>query len=236
MMRPLSDESGTPLIAGVHHHGVTVSDLDRALRFYHDVLGLEFFTEPSPVFGGPELAQGAGVPGASLRTACLLAGDDIVELIEYVTPPAANQVPHPQNSLGAQHIALRVTNVHAAAERLRTAGVPFLSEPNTVDEGVLAGWRWVYFTDPDGISVELVEVAYERPPEERRNAIAEYLATRPSAQSRSDKPKCRPPHSSRKWGEDRSDRSRRSRFWSPPDAGTRLMETSRRIRGRSAAR
>jgi len=177
-MRLLRDESEASILVGVHHHGVTVSDLDRSIRFYHDVLGLEFFTEPSPVFGGPELARGAGVPGASLRTVCLLAGDDVVELIEYVTPPAPNDAPHPQNALGAQHVALRVTDINAAVERLTAAGVRFFSAPNAVDEGVLAGWRWVYFADPDGISVELVEVAYERPAEERQRAIADYLATR----------------------------------------------------------
>ena len=42
---------------------------------------------------------------------------------------------------------------------------------------MLAGWRWVYFRDPDGILLELVEIAYERP-DERRAAIAAYEATR----------------------------------------------------------
>ena len=42
---------------------------------------------------------------------------------------------------------------------------------------MLAGWRWVYFTDPDGITLELVEVAYTRPAE-RRAGIGRYLAQR----------------------------------------------------------
>ena len=46
-----------------------------------------------------------------------------------------------------------------------------------VDEGPLAGWRWVYFSDPDGLALELVQVAYY-PEEERKRAIAEYLAHR----------------------------------------------------------
>jgi hypothetical protein len=46
-----------------------------------------------------------------------------------------------------------------------------------VDEGVLAGWRWVYFQDPDGYPLELVEVAYSND-DERRAGIAAYLATR----------------------------------------------------------
>ena len=45
------------------------------------------------------------------------------------------------------------------------------------DEGVLAGWRWVYFEDPDGYPLELVEVAYYNE-KERRAGIAAYLASR----------------------------------------------------------
>jgi hypothetical protein len=38
----------------------------------------------------------------------------------------------------------------------------------------------VYFSDPDGLALELVEIAYY-PQEERRRAIAQYLADRPQA-------------------------------------------------------
>ena len=47
---------------------------------------------------------------------------------------------------------------------------------NVVDEGVLSGWRWVYFNDPDGYPLELVEVAYYNA-EERRAGIAAYLTS-----------------------------------------------------------
>ena len=40
---------------GLHHVGITVKDLDASIRFYHDVLGLEFSNEPSPWFEGEEL-------------------------------------------------------------------------------------------------------------------------------------------------------------------------------------
>ena len=53
----------------------------------------------------------------------------------------------------------------------------FFSRVNVVDEGVLAGWRWVYFADPDGYPLELVEVAYVNR-EERSEGIAAYLASR----------------------------------------------------------
>ena len=48
---------------GLHHVGITVKDLDASIRFYHDLLGLEFSNEPSPWFDAPDLGPG----GARIR-------------------------------------------------------------------------------------------------------------------------------------------------------------------------
>ena len=59
---------------GLHHVGITVKDLDASIRFYHDVLGLEFSNEPSPWFEGEGLGDAVGVPGAGLRQVSLILG------------------------------------------------------------------------------------------------------------------------------------------------------------------
>lgn len=162
---------------GQHHVGITVADLDMALDFYHGVLGLELASEPSPVFDDPALGPAVGVPGATLRCVLLRLGDGLLELLEYGAPPSPIEEPLPQNALGAQHVAFAVDDAEARQRELEALGVRFLSEVNVVDDGPLAGWRWVYFTDPDGNALELVEIAYERP-DERRAAIDAYLASR----------------------------------------------------------
>jgi catechol 2,3-dioxygenase-like lactoylglutathione lyase family enzyme len=167
-------------ITGVHHTGIIVKNLDRSIYFWHDIVGLEFQNEPSPWFSGPELEKGVGVPGGTLRQVCLMAGSDIVELVEYGNTP--NDEVEPQNRVGAMHVALRVDDAVKTRAELEAKGIEFFSEVNTVDEGVLAGWRWVYFRDPDGITVELVEVAYFLA-EERKKGIADYLANRPPLSS-----------------------------------------------------
>jgi catechol 2,3-dioxygenase-like lactoylglutathione lyase family enzyme len=162
------------------HVGITVRDLDRSVRFYHDLLGLEIATEPSPWFDGPELGHGVGVPGAALRQVCLRLGDTLLELLEYRAPPSPTGHPLQSHCIGASHVAFQVADIRAAKADLESAGVEFYSDINVVDEGVLAGWRWVYFPDPDGYPLELVENAYERPGGHAAG-IAHYLQARPEA-------------------------------------------------------
>jgi catechol 2,3-dioxygenase-like lactoylglutathione lyase family enzyme len=86
----------------------------------------------------------------------------------------------PAHAHGAAHLAIEVDDVEAKKAELEAVGVEFLSEVNVVDEGVLAGWRWVYFRDPFGIVLELVEIAYHDD-EAARRGIAEYRADPPRA-------------------------------------------------------
>ncbi len=162
---------------GLHHVGITVRDLDASIRFYHDVLGLPFSNEPSPWFDGEELGRAVGVPGAALRQVSLLLGTTTLELLEYRTPPSETSAPLASNNLGASHVAFLVDDIDQTKAELEAQGISFLSDVNVVDEGVLAGWRWVYFQDPDGYPLELVEVAYYNAAE-REAGIAAYLASR----------------------------------------------------------
>ena len=170
------------------HVGITVRNLDASIYFYHDLLGLEICTEPSSWFEGPELGHGVGVPGAALRQVCLRLGDTMLELLEYRSPPSDTEGPLLSHSVGASHVAFVVEDIGAAKAGLEAKGVRFYSDVNVVDDGVLAGWRWVYFADPDGYPLELVENAYERPGGHAAG-IARELETRPAA----GRPPSRPP-------------------------------------------
>ena len=75
----------------LHHVGITVKDLDASIRFYHDVLGLQFSNEPSPLFEGEALGEAVGVPGGALRQVSLLLGDTTLELLEYKSPPSRSE-------------------------------------------------------------------------------------------------------------------------------------------------
>ena len=134
-------------------------------------------TSRAPGSTGEELGPAVGVPGAALRQVSLLLGETTLELLEYRSPPSETTMPLKSNSQGASHVAFLVDDIEAEKAALEAKGIEFYSPVNVVDEGVLAGWRWVYFNDPDGYPLELVEVAYYNA-EERRAGIAAYLASR----------------------------------------------------------
>ena len=142
---------------GIFHTGLTVSDLDRAISFYRDVLGLKLVTGPTDFFEGADVAKGVGVPGARLRLVVFEVGEGSLEVHQYSSPKPTVDKPVPPNTVGVTHVAFRVSNAAEKMKELQAKGVKFNSELNFIDEGPLAGWKWVYFKDPDGINLELIE-------------------------------------------------------------------------------
>jgi diaminopimelate decarboxylase len=151
-----SAADGAGRATGLDHVSVTSGDLDRSLAFYRDLLGLTVRGRGDGL-GADELAV-TGVAGASARWADLeLARGQVLELIEYLTPRGTPSTLNP-NDPGATHISLRVDDVDATFARLREAGVEVRSEPVTISEpGAWEGVRCFYASDPDGVTVELIQ-------------------------------------------------------------------------------
>lgn len=150
------------MLRGVHHAGVTVDNLDRALAFYRDVLGLEVFV----VAERRDETIGAivGYPGAAIKLAfCGVPGDSArIELLEYLEPRgegADGETFRPASG----HVCFRVDDIDTVYARIAATGyVPRSSAPVTITEGPNAGARAFYVRDPDGYSVELFQPPPER--------------------------------------------------------------------------
>jgi len=133
-----------------HHVGLTVSDLDRAVEFYRDTLGLDVLSEFS--VGGEEFATGVGIAGASANFAHLDADGARVELAEYES--ASDR--HPEGRLnkpGVTHLGLEVDDLDGFYADLPD-DVPTISEPQTTESGT----RICFLRDPDGHLVEVLEL------------------------------------------------------------------------------
>ena len=145
------------MLRGVHHAGVTVSSLDRALTFYRDVLGLEVFV----VAERRDETIGAiiGYPGAAIKLAfCGVPGDSArIELLEYLEPRGAGTDGETFRPASG-HVCFRVDDIDALYRRIADAGyTPRSTAPVTISEGPNAGARAFYVRDPDGYTVELFQ-------------------------------------------------------------------------------
>jgi catechol 2,3-dioxygenase-like lactoylglutathione lyase family enzyme len=144
-------------ISGVHHTGLHVRDLARSVAFYRDLLGLQVLAEREA--RADYVGEVVGYPGATIRMAWLRHpdGGPILELLQYVDPagtPVDTATPNP----GTAHVAFSVPDIHATFERLRAAGVAFKSAaPVAITAGANRGGYAVYFADPDGITLELLQ-------------------------------------------------------------------------------
>jgi len=162
---------------GIHHAGIVVSDLDRSIDFYTDVLGLRMATGPSAPASDPVIDTLLRLPGVSVRGVLLAAGDQELELLEFAAPERASDATIPSHALGAQHVAFRVADVRASRDAITSRGGQFLGPVNVIDEGPFAGMRTTFLLDPDDVRVELVEVAY-RDTEARERGVDEYRRSR----------------------------------------------------------
>ena len=139
------------VIHGVDHVALSVSNLERSIRFYQLVGGLEVqrVIEKSP---GEKLGRVTGLPGARARIAHLSDGRIMLELFEYVSPSGRAIEPgRTQADYGFIHIGFRSDDTRADYRRLLEAGVSFIGEPTEFRPGV-----WIcYFCGPDGEVCEL---------------------------------------------------------------------------------
>lgn len=143
-------------ITGIFHGGVTVSDMDRALRFYRDGLGLE--VEFDTVLDGPYLPVVLGLTFETIRAVYLrLPGGQFIELLEYRGIERLPATSRPCD-YGAGHLCLYVEGIDEIFQKLsdmsyraRSAG------PVDITQGPNAGARSIYLLDPDGYAVELFQ-------------------------------------------------------------------------------
>jgi catechol 2,3-dioxygenase-like lactoylglutathione lyase family enzyme len=77
--------------------------------------------------------------------------------VEYVHP-RAEDIPLDTNRTGVGHWAFIVDDIQAEFRRLKGLGVQFKAEePIAIEAGVNKGGYTIYFTDPDGITLELIQ-------------------------------------------------------------------------------
>lgn len=151
---------GIPTARSVEHVAFTVPDLAEAINFFVEVLGAKELYRVGP-FSDDEgdwmETQLCVHPRASCEVAHLRLGPNMnLELFAWRSPDQATEPPKPSD-VGAGHIAFFVDDMQAAAEYLqRQPGVRIQGEVQTIEDGPSAGYQWLAFQSPWGLSLEIM--------------------------------------------------------------------------------
>lgn len=127
----------------IDHLGIATKGLDEALKFWEDALGLEnVHTEV--------------VADQKVRVAMLPIGESRVELLEPTSEDSPISKFLEKRGGGIHHIAVRVDDIRAALEKLKSQGARLIDEePRTGAEGCLVAF--VHPASSGGVLLELVQ-------------------------------------------------------------------------------
>jgi catechol 2,3-dioxygenase-like lactoylglutathione lyase family enzyme len=157
---PGTGPAPTGLIVGSgNYFSPIVRDLDAALAFYRDGLGLEVQGPPGDASANPALRDMFGLPNARIRWAIARtpAAPGGVEIIE-IADADGKRLDRNLQDTGANCLVVTVRDLDGTLARLRKLGAPVVSvggEPVTIGQGT----RIVIVKDPDGNFVELSQPA-----------------------------------------------------------------------------
>ena len=149
----------TSLVQAIDAVGMTVSDMERSIAFFSDVLTFEKTSDVEVAGGEYERLQ--GVFGLRIRVVRMRLGGEQIELTQYLTP-RGRSVPEDSrsNDRWFQHVAIIVSDMDAAYARLRQHHVEHASpEPQRLPDWNpnAGGIKAFYFKDPDGHPLEILQ-------------------------------------------------------------------------------
>jgi catechol 2,3-dioxygenase-like lactoylglutathione lyase family enzyme len=143
--------------SGLDHIGFTVSDLDRSVAWYSTFLGAPPFLRDT--WDIEYLGRVVGYRGAKLEAAfwTLPGSSAILELLCYHRPTGGTVDMETYNA-GNAHLCLTTRDLAADFDRLGDIAEFRDPEPTPIPWGPYQGGWACYLRDPDGISVELIEL------------------------------------------------------------------------------
>ena len=156
---PKWQQTNGSLFMGIDHTAIAVSDTARSLDFYRDVLGMKLAGESENY--GTEQEHLNNVFASRVRISGLKAPSGFgIEFLDYLTPRDGRPMPHDTraNDLWHWQTAIRVDRAEAAADKLKSARLRFVSPGvTTIPDRVLGIAKGFIVRDPDGHGLQMIE-------------------------------------------------------------------------------
>ena len=143
-------------VLGVGHTSFTVSDIERSVAMFRQLLGFELADQTD---GVPAVTEAlTGIAGAQIKLAFLCAPDGhVIELIQYVRPAPGTKVEARPCDPGFAHIAVNVDNLDAAVGAAQAMGLELYNRVTALASEGAEGTRAAYLKDWDGVTIEFME-------------------------------------------------------------------------------
>ena len=142
------------MINGIHHTSFTVSNMERSIAFYRDLLGMKVTwdsVQAGVQFKGPVADNVTNCPGTEQRIVFLACGDSRIELVEY-TPTGKRQLDNKASDTGSAHVCFKTEDIQKLYRKLVENNVRLHCVPQNLDFAQV-----MYFRDPDGIVLEAAQ-------------------------------------------------------------------------------
>ena len=129
-------------MVGIDHLGIAVKNIDEALRFYRDTLGMS-------------ITHRETVPHERVNVAMLPTADSRIELLEATDDESTIAKFIAKRGPGLHHVALRVDDLAATAGKLKAGGAQLLNEPRQGAGGHI--YVFVHPAATGGVLLELIQ-------------------------------------------------------------------------------
>ncbi|ORA20944.1 methylmalonyl-CoA epimerase [Mycobacterium arosiense ATCC BAA-1401 = DSM 45069] len=140
----------TSLVTAIDHVGIAVADLDAAIDWYHDTLGMILVHE--------EVNEEQGIREAMLAVRDAPAGTAQIQLMAPIDESSTIAKFLDKRGPGIQQMAVRVSDLDALVSRLREQGVRLIYDAprrGTANSRI----NFIHPKDGGGVLIELVEPA-----------------------------------------------------------------------------
>jgi catechol 2,3-dioxygenase-like lactoylglutathione lyase family enzyme len=144
------------MITGFNHTSFTVADMERSVKFWTEMLGFKA-ASVSPREGRWQ-EEVTGISGASLMVAHLYGHGHHIEFIQYLAGAIPGTPPQPALR-GAAHVCLETDDIERTWDALLKAGATAQGRIAVVSSGAVGGAKAGYIRDPNGILIELLQLA-----------------------------------------------------------------------------
>jgi len=143
------------MTVGVRHTGIVVQDLEGAIKFWTELIGLEISN--SQVEEGPFIENLINLPGVKVHTVKLVCEDNsMVELLHFKHHTDKKYWGGKVYTTGITHIALNTKNIFELSEKLESHGYNILNPIKISNDGAVYA---CYMETFEGLLLELVQVA-----------------------------------------------------------------------------